>query len=366
MTTLQTQPPSGSQALLYTQQRYFFVALDPIHVGAGGYRLGRVDMTIVREPGTQLPKIPGTSLSGAARSYAAMRYGKRDAAGQHNQLKKDLKEQLKKGVKVKCPILYTFGTATDSDGNSGTASEGSTQAGTVSIGDAHILFFPVNSRVGPIWVSTPEIVEEAWGAGSVTLPQQNGQEIIPDDDTIVTSLPGQNTSLNLGWLLFDSKSGLQLHLPPGQIASCIEWTAIASRLALVSTKLFSQIVNSNLEVRTSVSISPQTGAAEAGALFTYEAVPRTTWLWSDVVEDDYRKTDVERYPFPITSQYDSKTNMDNAGTAFPVDKQWKRPLDVVSAGMQLIEYLGVGGMGTRGFGRMKLVDEWEISNGGIQ
>lgn len=61
MTTLQTQTPSGSQALLYTQQRYFFVALDPIHIGAGGYRLGRVDMTIVREPGTQLPKIPGTN-----------------------------------------------------------------------------------------------------------------------------------------------------------------------------------------------------------------------------------------------------------------------------------------------------------------
>ncbi|RLC69436.1 MAG: type III-B CRISPR module RAMP protein Cmr4, partial [Chloroflexi bacterium] len=25
-------------------------ALDPIHIGAGGYRLGRVDNTIVRDP----------------------------------------------------------------------------------------------------------------------------------------------------------------------------------------------------------------------------------------------------------------------------------------------------------------------------
>src|SRR6266571_1897802 len=201
MTISETTTPSGSTPLLYTQQRYFFVALDPIHVGAGGYRLGRVDMTIVREPGTNLPKIPGTSLSGAARSYAAMRYGKRDAAGQHNELKKDLKEQLKKGVKVKCPILYTFGTATDSNGSSEAVPEGSTQAGTVSIGDARILFFPVSSRVGPIWVSTQEIVEEAWKAGSVTLPSHNGQKIKPDDNTIVTSLPEQNTSLNLGWLL---------------------------------------------------------------------------------------------------------------------------------------------------------------------
>ena len=67
-----------------------------------------------------------------------------------------------------------------------------------------------------------------------------------------------------------------------------EWSAIADRIVLTTQRLFSQIVNSNLEVRTSVSIDPKTGAAESGALFTYEAIPRTTWLWSDVVEDNYR------------------------------------------------------------------------------
>jgi len=52
--------------------RYYALALDPIHVGTGGMRLGRVDLSIVREPGTNIPKIPGTSLAGAARAYAAM------------------------------------------------------------------------------------------------------------------------------------------------------------------------------------------------------------------------------------------------------------------------------------------------------
>jgi CRISPR-associated protein Cmr4 len=52
--------------------RYYALALDPIHVGTGRMRLGRVDLSIVREPGTNLPKIPGTSLAGAARAYAAM------------------------------------------------------------------------------------------------------------------------------------------------------------------------------------------------------------------------------------------------------------------------------------------------------
>lgn len=340
-----TAPPkTGSVPSFYTQQRYFFMALDPIHIGTGGYRLGRVDMTIAREPGTKLPKIPGTSLAGAARSYAAMRYGKRDAAGQHKKFS---------GDKKKCPIIYTFGTATDTS-SIGSPSEGSTQAGTVSIGDARILCFPVSSMAGPVWVSTQEIIEEVWGTGSVTLPKSEAKEVEPDNERVVASL-SWNKELNLGWLLFTSKEGLMIK-PPEEVKSCPEWTAIEKRIVLVIPKLFSQIVNSNLEVRTSVSIDPQTGAAESGALFTYEAIPRATWLWSDVIEDDYRyrKSETDS-PFPIKQQYNSKDNKENAGEDFPDKERWDRPLDVVSAGMQLIEYLGVGGMGTRGFGRMRLV-----------
>ena len=33
-----------------------------------------------------------------------------------------------------------------------------------------------------------------------------------------------------------------------------------------------------------------------------------------------------------------------------------RDRDVVRAGLKLAEYLGVGGMGTRGFGRVKLLN----------
>ncbi len=348
---------------LYTPQRFLFMTLDPVHIGAGGYRLGRVDMTIAREPGTQLPKIPGTSLAGATRSYAAMRYGKTEAAGQHKDLKKE--------QKLKCPIIYTFGTATDTNetGTPGTGSEGPSQAGTVSIGDAHILFFPVNSMAGPVWVSTKEIVEEAWGEGSVTPPKDGEQEIEPSDNKIVTNLnwnrdsSNQNKKLNLGWLLFTTATGLEIK-PPEAIASRSEWGAIQKRIVLVNTKLFSQIVNSNLEVRTSVSIDPKTGAAAKQALFTYEAIPRTTWLYCDVIEDNYRKKTAANYPFPVTQQYNSESGEDRSGAFFPNGEQWKDPLAVVRAGMRLIEYLGIGGMGTRGFGRMRLVAPQEDSNGG--
>ena len=53
-------------------KQYYAITLDPLHVGAGSSRLGRVDLPIIREPGTNLPKVPGTSLSGPARAYTAL------------------------------------------------------------------------------------------------------------------------------------------------------------------------------------------------------------------------------------------------------------------------------------------------------
>jgi CRISPR-associated protein Cmr4 len=349
---------------LYTQQRYCFMALDPIHIGAGGYRLGRADMTIAREPGTNLPKIPGTSLAGAARSYAAMRYGKLEAAGRQHM-------KLTVKSRAKCPIVYTFGTTTDTS-DTGGALEGPTQAGTVSISDARILFFPVNSMLGPVWVSTVEGVREAWGESSVAGDSQ------PDSDRVTTTLDREG-DLNLGWLLFKTMPGAVV-TAPDMVADRPEWKGIKQRLVFVDTRLFSQLVNNNLEIRTSVSIDPQTGAAEQGALFTYEAIPRATWLWSDVIKDDYRRNrNGTSQVFPVTKQChivkiekeqggdknkEQYEYTDNAGE--PLGETWNGPLDVVKAGMGLIEYLGVGGMGTRGFGRMRCVAEWKIPAGGIK
>jgi CRISPR-associated protein Cmr4 len=44
--------------------------------------------------------------------------------------------------------------------------------------------------------------------------------------------------------------------------------------------------------------------------------------------------------------------VENSGD--PLGSTWNSPLAVLEAGLEMIQYLGVGGMGTRGFGRMKL------------
>ncbi len=312
---------------MYTQQRFILMTLDPVHIGVGGYRLGRVDLSIAREPGSNLPKIPGTSLAGAARSYAAMRYEKLQCAGQGQ----GAEEKKKHCGSSTCPICYTFGNIRGTDGGN---------AGTVSLADAQLLLMPVHSMTGPMWVSTKERLDAA------------GFDVKPKDlnlerDGFATTLPNWNKPLNFGWLMLTHKGPATIK-PPQDLQG---WNHIESRLALVEDGLFSQIVNSNLEVRTSVSIDAQTGAAKEGALFTYEALPRATWLWCDVVEDDYRAG--EKPQWPITKAFSGSELHD----------QWESPLGVVRGSLKLAEYMGIGGMGTRGFGRVKMVGDWGVSHG---
>lgn len=279
----------------YKQERYLLMTLDPLHVGTGGSRLGRVDLSIVREPGTRLPKIPGTALHGAIRQYAAYRYEKINCAGSGQGNSEHCRD---KG----CPICYTFGYLKGQDGG---------QSGRVSIGDGRLLLFPVYSLAGPVWVTCPGVLAEF-----------DIEAQVADDK--VKGLVGKE-HLNLGWLMLPKEAG-EFNLPE-QVPATVK-----ERAMLVSDKLFSQIVNSNLEVRTSVSIDPETGAASEGALFTYEAIPRAAILWLDVVQDDFTNN------FPAS------------------ELEHTKPLDVVTAGLALAEHLGIGGMGTRGFGRVRLLN----------
>lgn len=355
--------------------RYLLMTIDPVHIGTGGMRLGRVDNSIVREPGTRLPKIPGTSLSGAIRSYAAYRFDKRQCAGQGGHC-----------GKPSCPICYTFGSVNDVRSYSG----------VVSIGDARLLLFPVYSMAGPIWVTSPSTLEDFGLTG----------ERVDDGKAKWNGIINKD-HLNLGWLMVekDKRDGDDW---PGVINLKNRFTGMpesaCNRIVLISDKLFSQVVNSNLEVRTSVSINPETGAAEEGALFTYEAIPRAAFLWFDVVKDDYRgafpsrrqlidwkailesgneddqkgivgnwhiwknsdgdaklKDGIKKALSWVTDdlkRYDESTiPTPNEGWKNEMQKdEQDSPQYVTTAGLEWSEHLGIGGMGTRGFGRIRKID----------
>lgn len=298
--------------LPYEPLSYFALALDPIHVGTGGYRLGRVDMAIVREPGTDVPKIPGTSLAGTCRSYAAMQEtGKFPGCAGQGQEHGDYKGHCGKDD---CPICVTFGFSK--------GDKGSFQ-GLAQFSDAQLVLFPVHSLAGPVWVTCPYAMQDR----SLEEPS-DGKVCLCSGASIKVS-----ERLNLGWLMLSiTNNSFSLN---GKLNNVPD--EIKKRTVLVSNKMFSHIVNDNLEVRTSVSIDPQTGAVSEGALFTYEALPRGSVLAFEVTVSDPKYYRIGN----------SEPLKDNGG--IPKIKS------TIGNGLKLLEPLGIGGMSTRGMGRLQVL-----------
>ena len=388
----------------FEKKTYFAMTLDPVHIGTGGYRLGRVDNTITREPGTNLPKIPGSSIAGVTRAYTAMaiqqsvdeatlyyktkagllavdsaEYKKMkylrpkhvfntdtDPAKPSNkivktidtknpEIEKDSSGKDKyyscagKGAddgeghcgKPDCEICVPFGF---SRGNSGSSFQGLAQ-----FYDARILFFPVHSMTGPVWVTSPSILREF------------GNNVAVDENKFKVINREYSQNLNFGWLMLETDSSPKATVDFSFFDNtCSICNEIKDRAFLVSDKIFSRIVNDNLEVRTSVAIDPATGAAEDGALYTYEAIPRATVMWFDVV---YNKPEYFRIsgdkaialiePANYSDPLRNPEEKDQVGyMAFNVEK-----------GLAYIEYLGVGGMNTRGMGRLRILNMGGQSNG---
>jgi len=327
---------------IYKPKKYFAIALDPIHIGTGGYRIGRVDNTIVREPATGIPKIPGTTIEGNCRNYAFL------DAKSDGRLEGNL--ACAKGKKVKgddgkdiqpcgeCEICITFGYTKD---------DKSMQA-MASFSDARILFFPVATMIGPVWVTCPMVLKDAGiresnNDSEKEIPEPVGNKfIIPNG----CKIQPPEEKLNFGWLLLE-KDNKDINPETWNLKGIPK--DILNRIVIVPDDLFPQIINSNLEVRTSVSIDPLTGTAEEGALFTYEAIPRGTVFWFEVI-----------YQNPKYFGIDKIKTKDNEK-----DANINEIINTVKSGLKYFEFLGVGGMSSRGFGRLKVLN-LETSNNNIE
>jgi CRISPR-associated protein Cmr4 len=326
----------------FTPFQFAGMALDPIHVGTGGSRLGRVDNTIVRDPVTRIPKIPGSSLAGVMRAYSAMKHENdkpgRNIDGKAKPYYPDcagLGQPKSDGAgghcgKTDCPVCTVFGFA------NGIGSSGGF-AGLAAFSDMHVLLFPVASQLGPQWITSPMALRQT---GIAELSELGD---LPEQQVVYHKADGAavQPSLNLGWLFLPIKTDWQ---ELGEIAQKIETLCIPryiiDRLGIVSDKLFIHIVNSNLEVRTSVAIDPATGAAEEGALFTYEALPRGTVLVWEVT---------------CRNPKHFKINQDDVKAV----RSLEEVKGVVADAHSYLEHLGIGGMGSRGMGRLRVLKQKE-------
>jgi CRISPR-associated protein Cmr4 len=309
-----------------------------------------------------VPVVFGSSLEGTARTYSAYKLIESDTSTKAIQEKnkesldnKPVKrrdyldcagksdEETEKRVQCgACEICLTYGFSTKEKSLHGMA----------QFSDAQILFFPVHTIYGPVWVTCPGILKDFLVDGigdldsKLSIPKNNEEKAWTNLET--------KGKINLGWLYLgmlenngispekwtfkDGEKETEKEL--GKIEKLKE---ILDRMVIVSDSLFSQVVNSNLEVRTSVSIDSKTGAAAQGALFTYEAIPRATVMY-------------------FTVNYLNPENFDLSGVKFKEkDKKDKNPemndmIDTVKKGLELFEFLGIGGMNTRGFGRFKILN----------
>lgn len=274
----------------------------------------------MRDPATGLPKIPGTSLSGPARMYTAMKTNRYQCAGSGG-----LGGERHCGkVNPACPVCVPYGFS------KGT---GYSLQGLAQFFDAHIIFFPVISMIGTVWVTAPMALE---GVGLEEKFKVENNKFYPLGEQV------KNVSkLNFGWLMLpkgDGKGSLDDIKDEGFESIP---TIIKQRAVLVSSKLFPKIVNMNLEIRTSISINPATGTAEEGALFTYEAIPRGTVFKFDIVYNSGKYLKVGN------EELKTEDNSD-------VTPSWVKAQ--VEKGLKLFEILGIGGMNTRGMGRLKVLN----------
>lgn len=315
--------------LAYIEKVYIIFGLDPIHIGTGEHRLERVDNSIVRDPGTNLPKIPGTSLSGALRTYTSLYYANKLLQSGEKRKPENCAEDLAQMpcTKPTCPLCVTYGFAKGEMGKKGFTS-------MAQIFDAHLLFFPVHSMIGPVWVTSSNSLRQLIDA-NILAEEDLAIELSSDSNQIQTSL--KKDKLNLGWFLLPVKEYSSPITPNAmqKLKNMGISSTILERLILASDKLFAHVVNSNLEIRTSTAIDPVTGSSKEGALFTYEAIPRSTILWFNIIYKDPRN-------FKINGK--------------EIDFDRDLIVENVERALAYCEYMGVGGMVTRGMGRIRILN----------
>ncbi len=331
--------------------KIFALAQDPVYIGTGGYTIGRVDNTIVRDPITNVPKIPGSSLAGTWRYYVALklfshfkngfRMNLQDRNGKNiDELFDNPTDWMKfdgnKYAKIKCAGQDDTPNKTLEDAKNenvghcghcivckgfGFSKKDVSWQGMIFFSDLNILFFPVFTIKGTKWITTCSRLEEV-----------GISETSPSDKKIKTK-DGNEGHLNLGWLHLEVEGSID----EGCLKNLkiVDFSLTPQDIVVVPEELFSHIVNSNLEVRTSVSIDPITGASKEGALFTTEAIPRGTIFYGNI-----RIFDKEAFQ-GIDKKIEPLPTVNCLKCALQDSKHF-------------YETLGIGGMTTRGFGRLKI------------
>ncbi len=253
------------------QARMMFLhALSPLHVGTG-QGVGVIDLPVAREKGTGIPIVPGSSLKGVLRSLVE-------------------DDVLRKKV---------FGPDT---------SAAHEHAGSVQLGDLHLLFLPVRSLRGTFaWVTSPFLLQRFardinWVPQSdFALPQEvpslqsESACLVPDNPAsalLVTKVILEDLDLNA--LEDATLAQWAAALAPRIFPEDETWQNLfKERVCLVHDNVMRFLLDTALEVTARIRLDEQTKTVQTGALWYEEALPAETIMAGLVVISPVKATDQE-------------------------------------------------------------------------
>ena len=227
-------------------------ARTPVHVGAGN-SVGAVDSPVQRERHTKIPIIPGSSLKGVLSDLWNDADFKRTEEG-----KKLFGEDDQKA-----------------DAN----------AGSLLIGEARVLAFPVRSAKGMFaWITCPLVLKrfKRETGTDFEAPSVEGETALAFDAMIIEG----SKNVILEEYVFKTTGE-----PDVEIVQALEalvekdpvWSGIEKQLVIVSDEIFQHFCEHACEVVTRIRVNDKTGVVDNGALFNLEQVPSETLFYTTVM-----------------------------------------------------------------------------------
>ena len=254
-------------------------AVTPCHAGSGS-ALGVVDLPIQRERHTNWPMIQASGVKGAFRAN-------------FDRFKNNISEESRGEInEFKKLTDSVFGT-----------SEGTGYAGSLSIGDARILAFPMRSSAAPfVWITCPAVLKR--------LQKDLKIANLKDFDASNYSVK-DNEAINLGSeVLKDSilieEYEVKVTKTEALPDSIKDYFKEATRLLLVSDEVFNYGVSNCTQIMAQIKIDSKTGTTADGSLRYQEELPSDTIMYTVIHWGDTKHSTAEKLKAEIIKKFITK------------------------------------------------------------